>query len=135
MTPAGASRGARRRSRSKLYWAVKLLCACPYFGVQSATFLVILLAIDRRDTFQLVEFLLSFKQFQFWVNGLFALVGAAAQVLAGVPPPFGGVEPTGKAPRSSTGASRSPCPTTRRRAAANRPGRCARPARARVIVG
>lgn len=68
------------RSRSPVFWIVRVLCACPYFGVQSATFFAILLAIDRRDTFQLVEFLLSFKQYQFWVNGLVALVSAAARL-------------------------------------------------------
>ena len=39
-----------------------------------------LAAIDRGDTYQLVDFLLSFKQNMFWFNGLFALVAASASL-------------------------------------------------------
>ena len=39
--------------------------------------MVILACIDKRDTYQLVEFLLSFKQNQFWIHGLYALASDA----------------------------------------------------------
>ena len=65
------------RSRTLDYWVVKVLCACPYFGVNTVAFFLILVCIDRGDTFQLVEFLLSFKQNMFWFTGLWALVVSA----------------------------------------------------------
>lgn len=69
-----------RRNADPRYWAIKACCACPYFGIQTLSFAVVLAAIDRGDTYQLVDFLLSFKQNMFWFNGLFALVAASASL-------------------------------------------------------
>ena len=55
---------------------LKLCLAFPLMGIQSFMFGLILLFIDRQDEFQLVRFVLSFKQIQFFTTGLLSAVSA-----------------------------------------------------------
>ena len=62
--------------RDPIWVATKLLCCVPI--LQSFCFAAILLLIDRRDDYQLLQWILSFKQFQFWTTGMLNLLYVAA---------------------------------------------------------
>jgi hypothetical protein len=65
--------------RDPFWLLMNLLKAIPFSGIQPACFALLLLFIDRRDEFQLVQFVLSFKAVQFFTSGVIAsLVGAAS---------------------------------------------------------
>ena len=52
--------------RNIWWWVIKGLCCCSGLGVNSIMFTIILCLIDKGDDYQLIEFLMSFKQYQFW---------------------------------------------------------------------
>lgn len=59
------------------YWLIYLVMALPVFGVRSFCFMLILLLIDRKDEYQLLSFIMSFKGFQFISGGIIqAILGA-----------------------------------------------------------
>jgi hypothetical protein len=63
--------GAMRRP---IWWGILFVRACPAFGINSLSFCVLLMLIDRRDQYQLVQFIMVFKKFQFWLNGVCGLL-------------------------------------------------------------
>lgn len=63
-----------RAMHRPLWWALLMLRSCPVFGVSSFSFAAVLALIDRQDSYQLVQFILVFKKFQFWITGLAGLL-------------------------------------------------------------
>ena len=61
--------------RNPRWILIKAACCIPIF--QSFSFAFILCLIDRKDDYQLLQWILSFKQFQFWITGLGELVFTA----------------------------------------------------------
>jgi len=67
-----------RTMRRPLWWAILLLRSCPVFGVSSFAFAGVLALIDREDHFQLINFILVYKKFQFWISGVCGLLYISA---------------------------------------------------------
>eukprot|EP01016_Furgasonia_blochmanni_P040021 TRINITY_DN5058_c0_g1_i2.p1 TRINITY_DN5058_c0_g1~~TRINITY_DN5058_c0_g1_i2.p1 ORF type:complete len:369 (+),score=43.53 TRINITY_DN5058_c0_g1_i2:346-1452(+) len=61
------------------WWLLLIVSLVPVYGVQQITFLLYFLMIDKRDEYQLVNFILSFKKLQFitfgCINGITGYVG------------------------------------------------------------
>jgi len=55
--------------RRPLWWVVLVLRGCPLFGIGSLSFACLLCIIDRTDHYQLIQFILAFKKFQFLISG------------------------------------------------------------------
>merc|ERR1719362_832058 len=56
--------------RDPIFVVMNVLCYVPFFGIWSWMFLVIFLIIDKKDEYQLVYFILSFKGCQFFSWGI-----------------------------------------------------------------
>jgi len=56
--------------RDPIFVLMNVLCYVPFFGIWSWMFLVIFLIIDKKDEYQLVYFILSFKGCQFFSWGV-----------------------------------------------------------------
>jgi len=57
-----------------IWWVVFIIRCIPVFGVSSFAFTALLCIIDRRDQFQLIQFILIFKKFQFLISGVCGLL-------------------------------------------------------------
>ncbi|KAL4446868.1 hypothetical protein ABPG74_014840 [Tetrahymena malaccensis] len=52
-------------------WLIQTIASlCPFYGVSSFYFIFLFLIIDKSDEYQLINFILSFKRFQFFAIGL-----------------------------------------------------------------
>ncbi|CAD8184135.1 unnamed protein product [Paramecium octaurelia] len=72
--PFDVEPGKQLRSPSFLF--IKLLQVIPYYGIQVFTFLIIFLAIDKTEEYQVVNYILDYKNIQFFTAGVLnALIG------------------------------------------------------------
>ena len=54
-----------RQLRRPIWWLILLAKACPYFAISDITFLLLFIMRDRRDEFQLTNFIIGYKAVHF----------------------------------------------------------------------
>lgn len=60
------------KNPSFLFW--KTLQVIPIYGIQTGAYLVLFVSIDKTDEYQLVNYILSYKNIQFFTMGLLQIV-------------------------------------------------------------
>ena len=66
--------------RRPLNWVPFLLKLCPFYGISIMFFVLKFIIIEKRDEYQLVSYILSFKSFQFLTAGLLLAVEVGWQL-------------------------------------------------------
>ena len=65
--------------RRPMWWFWNVVALCPFYGVQALYFILLFLMLDKRDEFQMVNFILQFKGLQFVTLGVLnCMVGSAS---------------------------------------------------------
>jgi hypothetical protein len=52
------------------WWIMLIISVIPFFGIQPIFFVLVFFMIDKRDEFQLIKYILSFKSSQFFGAGV-----------------------------------------------------------------
>lgn len=66
--------------RSPLYWLLMIPPAFPRYGVSQMWFILMLIMRDKSDEFQLINYILGFKGFQFFSVGVFPAIFGSFQL-------------------------------------------------------
>jgi hypothetical protein len=72
-------RNAWRLIRNPIWWFCFVLSICPYYSISQFYYCLIFLLIDKRDQFQLENFIMEFKCFQFIGLGIISAVIGSGQ--------------------------------------------------------
>lgn len=76
MTIKTVDRSIWYQMRTFSWWFFFLLKLIPFYGIQSFCYLFAFLCIDKRDEFQLVNYILVFKRMQFLtIGGIGTVIG------------------------------------------------------------
>jgi hypothetical protein len=71
------NRSVWSKLRDPVWIILTLVSCCQYYGIRAGFFVLLFLLIDKRDEFQLVQFIWNFKGTQFVSGIIAAFVGAA----------------------------------------------------------